>query len=46
MERDSKNLNPTRTSVAAASSMAANLYLHLPVQMQTSLATPIYIFPD
>jgi len=34
-----ENLNATRMSVAAASSMAANLYLRLPAQMQTSLAT-------
>ena len=35
--------NATRTSVAAASSMAANLYLRLPAQMQTSLATQTII---
>jgi hypothetical protein len=34
-----EQLNATRTSVAAASSMAANLYLRLKAQMQTSLAT-------
>ena len=31
--------NATQMSVAAASSMAANFYLRLPAQMQTSLAT-------
>jgi len=31
--------NATRTSVAAASSMAANLYLRLSAQMQMSLVT-------
>ena len=39
MGRDSNNLNATRMSVAAASLMAANLYLRHPAQMQTSLAT-------
>ena len=34
-----ERVNTTRTSVAAASSMAANLYLRLGAQMQTSLAT-------
>ena len=34
-----EQLNATRASVAAASSMAANLYLRPLAQMQTSLAT-------
>ena len=38
-EKRLERSNATRMSVAAASLMAANLYLRLPAQMQTSLAT-------
>ena len=40
-----EQLNATRMSVAAASSMAANRYLRLPAQMQKSLATQVISSP-